>query len=153
MRSGRSPAKRILNDNYKFQIGKGIVIQEGSDVSIIACGVQVARALDAARELQISGISAEVINMSTIKPIDSDIILQSSKKTGCIVTAEDHNIFGGLGSAVAESTVKNNPVPIEFVGIQDVFGESGEPEELANKFHLTGSYIAKAAMRAISRKI
>lgn len=153
MRSGRSSARRVLPDTYNFEIGTGKILRDGSDVTIIACGVEVARALDAAEILQLEGISARVVNMSTIKPIDSSLVELCAIETGCIVTAEDHNIFGGLGSAVAEAVTKQHPVPIEFVGVKDVFGESGEPEELAEKYELTGPFIAKAARRSISRKL
>jgi transketolase len=152
MRSGRSDATRILTEDYKFEIGKGTILQEGTDVSIIACGVEVARALEAAKLLSEEGISARVVNMSTIKPIDTKLLVNCAKDTGAIVTAEDHNILGGLGSAVAESIVQNEPCPIEFIGVKDVFGESGEPAELAEKYELTAEFIVKAAKRAINRK-
>lgn len=153
MRTGRSPTRRILPANYKFELGKGKILREGGDVTLVACGVEVARALDAAEILQKEGIEAQVLNMATIKPIDTNLLHECVKRTGCIVTAEDHNIHGGLGSAVAEAVVQKFPVPIEFVGIRDTFGESGEPEELAEKYGLTGPHIAAAARRAISRKL
>ena len=152
MRSGRSPARRLFEDGYVFKIGKGNVLRDGTDVTLIACGVEVARALEAANQLQSEGISARVVNMATIKPIDSDLIKQCALETGAIVTAEDHNILGGLGSAVAESMVQTVPVPMEFVGVKDTFGESGEPEELAEKYGLTATYIVLAAKRVIKRK-
>tara|TARA_B100001540_G_C15809453_1_gene643749 strand:+ start:2597 stop:3562 length:966 start_codon:yes stop_codon:yes gene_type:complete len=153
MRTGRSNTKRVLDNSYKFEIGKGKVLKDGEDVTIIACGVEVARALEAAESLQNNGISARVVNMSTIKPIDNDILIKCAKETGAIVTAEDHNIIGGLGGAVAESLAKNFPTPIEFVGVQDIFGESGEPEELSEKYCLTAEYIVNAAKNAIKRKV
>ncbi|MDA9980730.1 transketolase family protein [Pelagibacterales bacterium] len=152
MRTGRSPAPRILDVNYSFQIGKGQILRNGTDVSIVACGVEVARALDAAEILNNEGISARVINMSTIKPIDTKILEKCANETGCFVTAEDHNIIGGLGSAVAEVLAQTLPCPIEFIGVKDTFGESGEPEELAEKYGLTGTFIADAARRVINRK-
>ena len=152
MRTGRSDATRILTEDYKFEIGKGKILQEGTDVSIIACGVEVARAMEAAKLLSEEGISARVVNMSTIKPIDTKLLVNCAKDTGAIVTAEDHNILGGLGSAVAEAIVQNEPCPIEFIGVKDVFGESGEPAELAEKYELTAAFIVKAAKRAINRK-
>jgi transketolase len=152
MRSGRSKTRRILGADYRFEIGKGRILREGTDVTIIACGVQVARALDAAAILTVDGISVRVVNMSTIKPLDKDLIARCVEETGCIVTAEDHNILGGLGGAVAEAVVRERPCPVEVVGVRDTFGESGEPEELAEKYGLTGSYIAAAARRAIDRK-
>jgi transketolase len=152
MRSGRSKTRRILGAGYRFEIGKGRILREGSDVTIIACGVQVARALDAADLLAVDGISARVVNMSTIKPLDQELVARCVEETGCLVTAEDHNIHGGLGSAVAEAVVKNRPCPIEMIGVQDTFGESGEPDELAEKYGLTGAFIAAAARRALGRK-
>ena len=153
MRTGRSPARRVLGDDYRFELGRGRVLRDGSDVTLVACGVEVARALDAAQLLDAQGISARVVNMATIKPIDTELLVRCAEETGCIVTAEDHNIFGGLGSAVAEALVQTSPCPMEFVGVQDVFGESGEPDELAEKYGLTGIFIADAAQTAIKRKI
>jgi transketolase len=152
MRSGRSKTRRILGTDYKFEIGKGQILREGRDVTIVACGVQVARALDAAELLAADGIAARVVNMSTIKPLDKELVARCVEETGCLVTAEDHNILGGLGSAVAEVVVQNRPCPIEMVGVKDTFGESGEPDELAEKYGLTGTYIAAAARRALLRK-
>lgn len=152
MRTGRSPAPKILDDDYKFEIGSGKVLHDGSDVTIVACGVQTARALDAAEILAKENISARVVNMSTIKPIDDELLRKCAIETGCFVTAEDHSVLGGLGGAVSESLTANVPCPIEFVGVKDTFGESGEPEELAEKYKLTGPYIALAAKAAISRK-
>ena len=128
MRTGRSPSPVVLPDNYQFSIGKGVTLLSGSDVTIIACGVMVARSLEASKILNDSGISARVVNMSTIKPIDSNLLKECALETGCFVTAEDHNIIGGLGSAVSESVSRSHPVPIEFVGVNDTFGESGEPD-------------------------
>lgn len=152
MRSGRSPARRILEEEYEFEIGKGRILREGSDVTLIGCGVETARALDAAEELEKEKISARVVNMSTVKPIDRELVIRCATETGAIVTAEDHNIYGGLGSAVAEEVVRHAPCPMEFVGVDNVFGESGDPEELAEKYGLTGPYIAEAARKAITRK-
>ena len=152
MRSGRSKTRRILGADYRFELGKGRILREGSDVTIVACGVEVARALDAAELLAVEGIAARVVNMSTIKPLDTDLVVRCVEETGCLVTAEDHNIHGGLGSAVAEAVVQNRPCPIEMVGVQDTFGESGEPEELAEKYRLTGPYIAAATRSALKRK-
>ena len=152
MRTGRSPSTRIFGDDYRFEIGKGKVLRDGRDVTIVACGVEVARALDAADILAKEGIKARVINMATIKPIDTALLAKASRETGCIVTAEDHNILGGLGSAVAEAVTQTAPCPIEFVGVRDEFGQSGEPQELAEHYRLTGPYIAEAARRAMARK-
>ncbi len=152
MRTGRSPTPRVLDASYKFQLGKGQILRDGSDVTIVACGVEVARSLDAAVILAAEGISARVVNMATLKPIDAELLERCANGTGCFVTAEDHNIHGGLGSAVAEVLAQTRPCPIEFVAVEDTFGESGEPVELAEKYGLTAPHIAEAARRAIARK-
>ena len=151
MRTGRSNATRILDENYKFEIGKGRVLKEGSDVTIIGCGVTVARALKASELLDKEGVSARVVNMSTLKPIDKDMVIKCAEETGGIVTAEDHNIYGGLGSAVAEVLVKSKPVPMEFVGVKDTFGESGEPDELAEKYGIDQKGIIAGVNRLLAR--
>jgi transketolase len=152
MRTGRSPARRVFGDDHTFEIGKGRIVRGGCDVTIVACGVEVARAVEAAQVLAEDGIHARVVNMATIKPIDAVLLERCAKETGAIVTAEDHNILGGLGGAVAESLALTYPCPIEFVGVKDVFGASGEPEELAVMFGLGSKSIAEAARRAIARK-
>ena len=152
MRTGRSPAQRILSDDYQFELGKGRVLRSGDDVTLVACGVEVARTLEAADMLGCEGVEARVVNMSTLKPIDSDLLYQCALETECFVTAEDHNIYGGLGSAVAEALCRTHPCPVEFIAVHDTFGESGEPDELAEKYGLTAPYIVEAAKRAIRRK-
>ena len=152
MRTGRSPAKRLFGDDHKFEIGKGQIVREGSDVTIVACGVEVARALEAAALLEQDGVAARVVNMPTIKPIDEDLLARCAQETGCFVTAEDHNIHGGLGSAVAETLARTRPAPIEYIGVKDVFGASGEPDELAEAFCLTAPHIAAAAKTVIARR-
>ena len=152
LRTGRSPARRIFDESYVFELGRGRIVRDGSDVTIVACGVEVARSLDAADLLARDGITARVVNMSTIKPIDTALLLTCARETGAFVTAEDHNVVGGLGGAVAEALARTLPSPIEFIGVQDVFGESGEPDELAAKYGLAGPSIAEAARRAIARK-
>ncbi len=152
MRTGRSPARRVFADDHVFEIGRGQIVRDGSDVTIVACGVEVARALDAAEQLAADGIAARVVNMATLKPIDTDLLARCAAETGCIVTAEDHSIYGGLGGAVAEALAQTAPVPIEFVGVADRFGESGEPEELAERYGLVGTHIAGAAKRAMARR-
>jgi transketolase len=152
MRTGRSPAKRLFGDDHTFEIGKGTIVRDGSDVTIVACGVEVARSLEAAEILEQDNISARVVNMATIKPIDGELLARCSKETGAIVTAEDHNILGGLGGAVAESLATTRPCPIEFVGVRDTFGASGEPEELAVLFGIGAGGIVDAARRVIARK-
>jgi transketolase len=151
MRTGRSGTQRILEESYRFEIGKGQILREGSDVTIIGCGVMVARALDAAEQLEELGVSARVVNMSTIKPIDSELIIKCAAETQGIVTAEDHNILGGLGSAVAEVLVKNRPVPMELIGVKDSFGESGEPPELAKKYGIDADGIIHGVRRLLER--
>ena len=152
MRTGRSAAKRLFGEDHKFEIGKGQIIRQGHDLTIVACGVEVARALEAADLLASEGIAARVVNMPTIKPIDEALLLRCAEETGLFVTCEDHNIHGGLGSAVAEALARTRPCPIEFVGVKDVFGASGEPEELAEQFGLTAPHIARAARAVIARK-
>ena len=152
MRTGRSPAPTLFGPDHEFKIGKGQVLRDGRDVTIIACGVEVARALEAFDLLTQEGISARIVNMPTIKPIDTALLQLSALETGCFVTAEDHNVHGGLGSAVAESLASHLPCPIEFVGVNDCFGQSGEPAELAERYGLTAPFIVAAAKRAIARK-
>jgi len=153
MRTGRSNCERILDESYSFKIGKGQIIKEGNDLTIVACGVEVSRSLEAANMLANEGISARVVNMSTIKPIDDELLEKCAKETGAFVTAEDHNIFGGLGGAVAESLSKSVPSPIEFVGVQDTFGESGEPDELSEKYGLGSDAIINASNKVLRRKV
>lgn len=152
MRFGRLAVPRVFDENYKFEIGKGAVLKEGTDVTIIATGLMVNEALMAAEKLADEGISARVVNMATIKPIDRDIIIDSAKKTGVIVTAEEHNIIGGLGSAVAEVVCETVPVPVIRVGVNDVFGKSGPAVQLLHEFGLDADNIAAKAKEAIKLK-
>lgn len=153
LRFGRL-AVPVINDEttYKFEWGKGVVLKDGTDVTIIANGLMVPEALKAHEILQSEGISAMIVNMHTIKPIDKELIIDSIKKTGAIVTAEEHNIIGGLGSAVAEVVCKNAPAPIEMVGIEDKFGKSGVPAKLLEEYGLTAENIAKKAHDVLKRK-
>src|SRR4029079_9342112 len=128
------------------------VINEGKDVSIFACGHLVWKAIEAGKILEEKGISVEVINVHTIKPLDTDAIIKSITKTKCAVTAEEHNIIGGLGDSIAQVAAKNFPIPIEYVGTKDTFGESGKPLELLKKYGLTAEHIAAAAESVISKK-
>lgn len=139
-------------DNYNFEIGKAIKLRDGNDVSIFACGVMVNEAIKAAEELEKSGISAEVINIHTIKPIDTEAVINSARKTGAVITCEEHSIIGGLGSAVCEVLSENYPAPVKRIGIMDLFGESGKPAELMKEYGLTASNIVLAAKEVISRK-
>ena len=152
LRFGRPVVPIFIPEDMPFEIGKAIVLSEGTDVSIFATGHLVWEALEAAKALEAEGISAEIINIHTIKPIDEAAILASVKKTGCAVTAEEHNIYGGLGDAVGGVLLRNHPVPQEFVGVQDSFGESGTPEQLMVKYGLKAANIVAAAKLAISRK-
>lgn len=152
MRFGRLAVPRVFDENYKFEIGKGAVLKDGTDVTIIATGLMVNEALMAAEKLSDEGISARVVNMATIKPIDRDIIVDSAKKTGVIVTAEEHNIIGGLGSAVAEVVCETVPVPVLRVGVNDVFGKSGPAVQLLHEFGLDADNIAAKAKEAVKLK-
>ena len=154
LRTGRPPVETVTDqiDGYRFELGKGIQLADGSDVTLIACGLMVQEALKAQQMLLAEGIHARVIDMHTIKPSDRDIILKAARETGAIVTAEEHNVYGGLGSAVSEVIVQNFPVPVEFVGVNDCFGHSGHPAELLEKYGLTASQIVSKAHQAINRK-
>ena len=139
-------------EGYKFELGKGVVMKEGTDVSIIANGYMVHLALEAAEELAAEGISAEVINIHTVKPIDAELIVASAKKCGAVVTAEEHSIIGGLGSAVCEVLCESAPVPCQRVGVEDKFGRSGKVPELLEIYGLTAKNIAEKARKAVSLK-
>lgn len=152
LRFGRPSVPNFTPADQKFEIGKALLLNEGTDVTIIATGHLVWEALVAAEELEKIGISAEVINIHTIKPLDDEAILKSVAKTGCVVTAEEHNYLGGLGESVSRVLVQNNPVPQEFVAVNDTFGESGVPAKLMEKYGLTSEAIIKKARRAIDRK-
>lgn len=152
MRLGRADFPLIYPEDVKFEIGKADILREGSDVTLIGTGQMVSYCLDAAKALSEEGISAEVINISTIKPLDADAVVGSVKKTGCAVTAEEHSIIGGLGSAVAEAISESCPVPLVRVGTKDTFGESGKAEMLMEKYGLTAKDIVKAAKDSISKK-
>jgi len=152
LRFGRPSVPIFTPADQKFEIGKAIQLQEGSDVTIIATGHLVWEALEAAKTLNDKGISADVINIHTIKPLDEEAIINSVKKTGCVVTAEEHNILGGLGESVARTLATNLPAPQEFIGTKDTFGESGTPAQLMEKYELNAEAIVKASEKVISRK-
>ena len=152
MRMGRAEFPTITEEGAPFTIGKATVMREGGDVTLVGCGQMVSFCLDAAEELSKEGIEAEVINMSTIKPLDTETLVASVSKTGCCVTAEEHSIIGGLGSAVAEALSESVVAPLERVGTRDTFGESGKPAELMEKYGLTAAHIAEAARKTISRR-
>ncbi len=154
MRTGRT-ALEIVTDgfsNYKFEIGKGVTLVEGSDVTIIATGLMVQESLKAVELLKAEGISARLIDMHTIKPLDRELVIKAAKETGAIVTAEEHNIIGGLGSAVCEAICDECPIPVVRVGVQDEFGRSGEAGALLKLYGLTPENVAEKAKLAISRK-
>ena len=151
LRFGR-PAWPIFTSNLPFEIGKAQHFSTGSDISIFACGHLVWNAIQAGAILEEKGISVEVINIHTIKPLDEAAVIASLKKTGCAVTAEEHSIYGGLGDSIAQVAAKNCPVPIEYVGTRDTFGESGTPAQLLKKYGLDVPDIVAAAERALARK-
>lgn len=149
LRLGRLAVPQIYGENAKFEFGKGKMLKDGDDVSIIANGLMVQYALEAAKILSEKNINARVIDIHTIKPIDRDIIIKAAKETGCIVTAEEHTVVGGFGSAVAEVVCSEYPVPVKMVGIQDKFGKSGNPYELLEMYGLTAENIAAKAVEAM----
>ena len=141
IRLGRMAVEDVYDDSYKFELGKGVLLKDGRDVTIIATGIMVQEAIKAAGILKEEGIDARVINIHTIKPIDRDIIIKAARDTKLIVTAEEHSIIGGLGSAVLEVLSDECPVPVKRVGVHDTFGESGKPSELLKKYKLTAEEI------------
>jgi transketolase len=152
LRFGRPVWPIFTNPDEPFVIGKAQQLAEGSDASIFACGHLVWKAIEAAKALKEKGILVDVINIHTIKPLDEEAVLNSIKKTGCAVTAEEHNVIGGLGDSIAQTATKHFPVPIEMIGTQDTFGESGKPTELLKKYGLETENIIAAVEKAISRK-
>ena len=143
LRFGRLAVPVFHNDNYKFEIGKGELVKEGSDVTIIANGLMVAEAINAADELKAQGVDAEVINIATIKPLDTELIVKSAKKTGKVITVEEHNVIGGLGEAVCSALSECCPTPVKRIGINDVFGHSGPAKDLLKQFGLSAENIVK----------
>lgn len=152
IRMGRLDVPLLFDENYKFEIGKANVVREGSDVVIFANGLMVAAALEAAQEIEQEGIQVAVVNVASVKPLDAETIIAYAKKTGAVVTAEEHNIIGGLGSAVAEVLGENAPTPMVRVGVKDTFGESGRPLELLEKYGLTKKEVLEAVRVVIERK-
>ncbi|MBR5809397.1 MAG: transketolase family protein [Clostridia bacterium] len=151
MRFGRLAVEDVNSEDYKFEIGKGVQLKDGTDVTIVATGLMVEYALKASEMLKEEGISARVVNIHTIKPIDEKILIKASKETGAIVTCEEHSIYGGLGSAVCEVVSTNAPCPVKFIGT-DSFGRSGKPAQLFEAYGLTAENICKKAKEAISLK-
>lgn len=152
LRFGRPVVPIFTDPDQKFEIGKAWMVNEGKDVTIIATGHLVWEAIQAGEKLAELGIDAEIINIHTIKPLDEEAIIKSVKKTGCVVTAEEHNRLGGLGDSVAQVLVKNHPAPQEYVAVDDSFGESGKPADLMEKYGLSADNIVKAAQEVIKRK-
>jgi transketolase len=152
LRFGRPKVANFTPIDQKFEIGKGVMLNPGSDVTIVATGHLVWEAIKAGEELDKIGISAEIINIHTIKPLDSDIILKSISKTGCLVSAEEHNYHGGLGESISRVLAQNNPVPQSFVATNDTFGESGTPQQLMEKYGLNSQAIIKSATQVIKKK-
>jgi transketolase len=152
IRLGRMSVDAVSPEGYVFAPAKAAVLTEGNDVALIANGVMVTAALEAAKTLAAEGIQARVINMASVKPLDAAAVVSAAKETGAIVTCEEHSIIGGLGSAVAEVLAEQAPAPMERVGVKDTFGESGKPKELLAKYGLTAADVAKAARRVVARK-
>ena len=152
IRMFRKKAEKIYDDSLDFELGKAVTLKEGKDVTLVASGIMVGRALKAAEELASEGITARVVNVHTWKPIDEDAIVESVKATGAVVTCENHSTYGGLGSAVAEVVVEKCPAPMEFIGVKNSFGEVGKEAYLSEKFGLTVADIVAAAKKAIARK-
>ncbi len=152
LRFGRPKVANFTPENQEFEIGKALLIQEGYDVSIFATGHLVWKAIEAAKELAEKGFSAEIINIHTIKPLDEEAILNSVGKTRCVVTAEEHQRHGGLGDSIAQVLARKFPAPVEYVAVNDSFGESGKPEELMKKYHIDTPDVLQAALKVIARK-
>ena len=153
IRFGREGVPVVTDESTPFELGKARVCREGFDVAIIANGAMLYEALEAAKSLAEENISTAVVNLHTVKPIDTETVITIAKKCGCIVTDEEHQIFGGMGSAVAECLATNYPVPQEFVAIKDTFGESGQPQELMDAYGLNQEAIINAVKKAIARKL
>ncbi|MBM3253777.1 MAG: transketolase family protein [Candidatus Omnitrophica bacterium] len=152
LRLGKETVPIVTREDDPFEIGKANILREGSDLTIIACGIMVAEALRAADELEKKGIGIKVINLHTIKPIDNKTIIDAAKHTGAILTAEEHTVMGGLGGAVAEVVVRNYPVPMDIVGVNDTFGQSGKPHELVKLYNLTYENLIERVKLLIRRK-
>ena len=152
LRFGRPKVPNFTDENQKFEIGKAVTLKEGNDITIIATGHLVWEAIEACKALKEININAEVINIHTIKPLDRDAIIKSIKKTKCIVTAEEHMLNGGLGESIAQLLCRELPTPLEMVGVNDTFGESGTPRQLMEKYGLTSSDIVKASKKVLTRK-
>ncbi|WP_333862057.1 transketolase family protein [Chitinophaga sp.] len=152
LRFGRPKWPNFTPENQAFQIGKAQILNEGTDITLFACGHLVWKCVEAGRILEEKGYSVELINIHTIKPLDEEAVIKSITKTGCAVTAEEHNVLGGLGDSIAQVAARHNPIPIEYIGTNDTFGESGKPNELLTKYGLDTPNIVAAAEKALARK-
>lgn len=152
VRLSRAKTPIVFDDDYKFVIGKGNILREGNDIALVACGVQVPAVLEAAKILEGQGVQARVINMATIKPLDGALLEQAAKECGAILTSEEHQVAGGLGSAVAEHLAQTTPVPMVLTGMQDEFGQSGTSDELLSHYKLDGASLAARALELLKRK-
>lgn len=152
VRLGRAAVPVVYGDDYRFELGKARVLREGMHVTLAACGVMVEQALAAAESLALEGVSAEVLDVATIKPLDVETIVGSARKTGAVVTCEEHSIIGGLGAAIAETLAEHAPTPIARVGVRDIFGTSGEPAELMKYFGLTANDVIRAVREVLDRR-
>jgi transketolase len=152
LRFGRPKWPNFTAEDQKFEVGKAQVLHEGTDITLFACGHMVWLSVEAGKILEEKGYSVEIINIHTIKPLDEEAVLRSIQKTGCAVTSEEHNVLGGLGDSIAQVAARHNPIPIEYVGTNDTFGESGKPLDLLKKYGLDTEHIVAAAERAIARK-
>jgi transketolase len=152
LRLGRLAVETVMPADYRFELGKGCIMRDGSDAVIFACGLMIQEALKAAETLAAEGINVAVVNMATIKPLDSELVIRMAKQCGAVVTAEEHSINGGLGSAVAEVLSENCPTPLIRVGVQDSFGQSGKPAELLEEYGLTAAALVEKVKQVITRK-
>ncbi|UPK69867.1 transketolase family protein [Chitinophaga filiformis] len=152
LRFGRPKWPNFTPEDQKFEVGKAQILHEGTDITLFACGHMVWLSVEAGKILEERGYSVEIINIHTIKPLDEEAVLRSISKTGCAVTAEEHNVLGGLGDSIAQVAARHNPIPIEYVGTNDTFGESGKPLDLLKKYGLDTDHIVAAAEKAIARK-
>ncbi|MCF6401377.1 transketolase family protein [Chitinophaga filiformis] len=152
LRFGRPKWPNFTPEDQKFEVGKAQILHEGTDITLFACGHMVWLSIEAGKILEEKGYSVEIINIHTIKPLDEEAVLRSISKTGCAVTAEEHNVLGGLGDSIAQVAARHNPIPIEYVGTNDTFGESGKPLDLLKKYGLDTDHIVAAAEKAIARK-
>ncbi len=152
LRFGRPKWPNFTPEDQKFEVGKAQILHEGTDITLFACGHMVWLSVEAGKILEERGYSVEIINIHTIKPLDEEAVIRSITKTGCAVTAEEHNVLGGLGDSIAQVAARHNPIPIEYVGTNDTFGESGKPLDLLKKYGLDADHIVAAAEKAIARK-